>query len=220
MRSDELARLAARTIGQQEEERRRLSLELHDETAQVFAAVKLRLGLLQERADAATSKQLGELVNLVDSGMSTIRNVTESLRPTVLDELGIGAAIRSLAADFSQRTAIATSVNGIDGALELSADAELAVYRAIQEALSNVARHTGATRVRVDMERDNGSLKVRIRDDGRGFPADLDDRRLVFNGHTGLAGIRERVQAIGGAVSLGRSPEGGAEVALELPLHE
>ncbi len=219
-RTDELARLSARTIGQQEAERRRLSLELHDETAQVFAAVKLRLGLLKERADVATAAQLGQLVDLVDKGMRSIRSVTESLRPTVLDELGLSAAIRSLAADFSQRTAIHTSVSAIEGHLQLSADAELALYRAVQESLTNVARHTGATHVRVELVRQDMSLRVAIRDDGRGFPAGLDDGRLVFTGHAGLAGMRERVQALGGTLSLGRAPEGGAEVSLELPLHE
>jgi len=218
-RTDELARLSARTIGQQEEDRRRLSLELHDETAQVLAAVKLRLGLLRERADAEMSEQLGQLADLVDTGMRGIRSVTASLRPAVLDEFGVGAALRSLAADFSQRTAIETAVRGADGELRLSGDAELAVYRSVQEALANVARHTAATRVEVSVERDDARLRVCIRDDGRGFPTDLDSNRLVFSGHAGLVGMRERVQALGGVVSFGRSPHGGAEVSLELPIH-
>ncbi|MEW5918495.1 MAG: sensor histidine kinase, partial [Gemmatimonadota bacterium] len=219
-RTDELARLATRTIGQQEEERRRLSLELHDETAQVFAAVKLRLGLLREQADPVMSDQLGQLVELVDTGMRSIRSVTESLRPTVLDELGIAAAIRSLVADFEQRTRIRTRVTGVDGDFRLAPDVELALYRAIQEALSNVARHTGASAVYVDVKRRAATISVSVRDDGTGFPGELDHRRLAMNGHAGLAGIRERVAALGGMVTLGRAAEGGAEVALEMPLHE
>lgn len=219
-RTDELARLATRTIGQQEDERRRLSLELHDETAQVFAAVKLRLGLLRENAEPALSGQLGQLVDLVDTGMRSIRSVTESLRPTVLDELGIAAAIRSLVADFAERTHIKTHVTGVEDDFRLAPDLELALYRAIQEALANVARHTGAGVVHVNVRREEQSITLSVRDDGRGFPADLDPQRLVLNGHAGLAGIRERVAALGGSVRLGRAVEGGAEVSLEVPLHE
>jgi two-component system NarL family sensor kinase len=219
-RTDEQARLATRTIGQQEEERRRLSLELHDETAQVFAAVKLRLGVLREQANPAMSEQLGQLVELVDTGMRSIRSVTESLRPTVLDELGIAAAIRSLVADFEQRTRIRTRVTGVEGDFRMARDVELALYRAIQEALSNVARHTGARVVYVDVKRLADTISVSVRDDGTGFPGELDHRHLVMNGHAGLAGIRERVAALGGKVTFGRAAEGGAEVAVEMPLHE
>ncbi|MGQ0540120.1 MAG: ATP-binding protein [Gemmatimonadaceae bacterium] len=214
-RTDELARLAARTVGQHEEERRRLSLELHDETAQVLAAAKLRLGLMRERADGVMAAQLGQLVELVESGMRSIRSVTESLRPAVLEELGVGAAIRSLAGDFSQRTGIATSFSGSD--VSLSRDAELVLYRAVQESLANVARHAGARHVRLELAEAGGAVHLAVRDDGRGLPADFDEERLALNGHAGLAGIRERVRALGGALSVSRGAGGGAHVEVEVP---
>ena len=216
-RTSDLTRLSARMIEQHEEERRRLSLELHDETAQVFSAVKLQLGVLRERAAGDLADGLGRAERLVDAGMQSIRNVTETLRPTALDDLGLVPALRSLAGDFAGKCGIAVELEAPDVPPDLSPEAELALFRALQEALANVARHSDASRVRVELaERDDG-VALTISDDGVGGVESPDLARLEREGHMGLAGMRERLLALGGSLHVARAAEGGTRLELHLP---
>ena len=223
-RRAELERLQARMVRQHEEERRRLSRELHDETAQVFSAVKMQLGVLRDEAaargpaEAPRRARLDRVLGLIDTGIRSIRGVTNALRPSLLDDLGLAAALRSLAADFTERTGIAVDL-AVDEALPaLSAEADLALFRAVQEALSNVARHAAAGRVRVTVRRDaDGAVTLRVRDDGRGLGGPADLGRWERDGHLGLVGMRERLAALGGAVALGDAPGGGAELRARVP---
>jgi signal transduction histidine kinase len=218
-RTADLTRLSARMIEQHEEERRRISLELHDETAQVFSAVKLQLGLLRERVDGNEAKGLERAVALVDEGMRSIRNVTETLRPTVLDDLGLVPALRSLAAGFEGQCGIAVTLDAPDETPLLTEDAELALFRAMQEALSNVARHAPrAQHVWATLRSQGGALCLDVRDDGQGAEAPLDPERLEREGHMGLAGMRERIGSLGGTVTIGRGAEGGVLVSIRVPL--
>jgi signal transduction histidine kinase len=212
-RSDELARLSARMTRQYEEERRRLSRELHDETAQVFAAVKLQLGVLQERTGGETAHGLSRALDLVDTGMRSIRSVTETLRPTVLDELGLAPALRSLAAEISERCHLDISLHTDDGLPVLSGDAELALYRAMQESLSNVVRHAGATTVAVSVRAGEGGVHLVVRDDGDG----LGSSPRGSDVHMGLAGMRERVISLGGTLAVGSAGATGTEVRVWVP---
>ncbi len=215
-RKAELERLSRRMVQQHEEERRRLSRELHDESAQVFAAVKLQLGLAREAAGAEERPALDRAVELVGSGIRSIRAVARDLRPALLDDLGLLPALRALAGDFEEKSGIAVSIRVPERLPPLSAASELALFRALQEALSNVARHAAAGAVEVDLAEVPSGVRLRVRDDGRGLPtADLD--RLAA-GHLGIAGMRERALALGGAVRVGTSPAGGAEVEVALPL--
>ncbi len=217
-RSDELARLSARMTRQYEDERRRLSRELHDETAQVFAAVKLQLGVLQERSGGETAAGLSRALTLVDTGMRSIRSVTETLRPTVLDELGLAPALRSLAADTAERCQLDIRLSTAESIPALSGDAELALYRAMQESLSNVARHAGATAVEVSIRPGQGGVYLVVRDDGVGLlPSPSHDRRLGG----GLAGMRERVVSLGGTLTVGSvgAAGEGTEVRIWVPAH-
>ena len=216
-RSADLTRLSSRMIEQHEEERRRISLELHDETAQVFSAVKLQLGFLRERVAGDVAAGLDRAAALVDEGMQSIRNVTETLRPTVLDDLGLVPAMRSLAASFEGQCGIAVSLDAPDEAPTLSADAELALFRALQEALSNVARHARASRVGVTLHGVPGALQLEVCDDGQGAESSLDPERLEREGHMGLAGMRERIGSLGGTVALAPSPKGGVRVTIRVP---
>jgi signal transduction histidine kinase len=216
-RTGELTRLSARMIEQHEEERRRLSLELHDETAQVFSAVKLQLGLLRERADGELAAGLERAELLVDAGMQSIRDVTETLRPTALDDLGLVPALRSLATDFASKCGIAVDLAAPDESPDLSPEAELALFRALQEALANVARHSGATRVRVLLEDREEAIGLSISDDGVGGVGAPDLPRLEREGHMGLAGMRERLHALGGSLVVERAAEGGMRLDLRVP---
>lgn len=215
-RTTELERLSARMLQQHEEERRRLSLELHDETAQVFSAVKLRLGLVREEVPPPQANQLGQVLGLVDDGMASIRSVTEALRPSLLDDLGLLPALRALAGDFEARTGVRTSFAGPDALPHLNAAPELALFRAVQEGLSNIARHADATAAKVALTVAGGELTVEISDDGAG-PSEAAG---PVEERVGLTGMRERVAAFGGSVALERSPGQGTNLRVRLPLSD
>jgi signal transduction histidine kinase len=215
-RTHEFERLAARMVQQHETERRRLSRELHDETGQVFSAVRLKLGVLQEDAPAEVAGQLDDALKLMDTGIRSIRNVTNELRPSLLDDLGLVAALRALVADFGEQTGLFTRVTVPDELPGLSDEAEVALFRALQEGLSNVARHAEARSVTVRLSLRDGSIVLGVRDDGKGPPgASLDE--FERRGHMGIAGMRERITALGGAVSLNGAAGDGVHLVVRLP---
>jgi signal transduction histidine kinase len=216
-RTGELTRLSARMVEQHEAERRRLSRELHDETAQVFSAVKMELGVLREGIAPAERPRLDQVLGLIDAGIRTIRNVTNDLRPSLLDDLGLLPALRSLAAEFAERSGIRATFSAPAALPGLSSEAELALFRALQEALANVARHAAATTVEIGLSASQGRVLLQVRDDGRGFPpepVEAYERR----GHMGLAGMRERIGALGGSVRAHGAEGGGALVEVSVPL--
>jgi signal transduction histidine kinase len=219
-RTAELKRLSARMIQYHEDERRRLSRELHDETAQVFSALKLQLGLLGERADVGrgAAGDLERAQSLVDEGMRSIRNVTEKLRPAVLDELGLIAAMRSIIDDFTERCGLGVEANLPEQGPALDGDVELALYRGLQESLTNVLRHARARRVSVALGQRSGRITLRVEDDGRGMNASVTLDGLERAGRMGLAGMRDRVEALGGALALEPGEEGGTVVLISLPV--
>ena len=219
-RTKELERLSMRMVRQHEDERRRLSRELHDETAQVFTAVKMQLGVLRNASEGATRERLDRLLGLVDTGISSIRAVTNDLRPSLLDDLGLAPALRSLVADFSDRSGLPTTLDAPDELPPLAEDAELALFRALQEGLSNAAKHSGARHVDVRIAAHDGTITLTVRDDGRGLGAPADPERWERAGHMGLAGMRERIGALGGTVRTQGAPGGGALLEVSLPVHE
>ena len=215
-RTVELARLSARMIEQHEEERRRLSRELHDETAQVFSAVKMELGVLRDDVGPGHAERLDRALELVDTGIRSIRSVTNALRPSLLDDLGLLPALRSLVADFGAHSAIRIALD-VPGALPpLSKEAELALFRALQEGLSNVRRHAGAESVDVTITAEPHGVRLMVRDDGRG-PPEATPEQLEREGHMGLAGMRERISALGGSVRFGGAPGVGASLEVLVP---
>jgi signal transduction histidine kinase len=216
-RSTELARLSARMVQQHEDERRRLSRELHDETAQVFSAVKMELGVLRGKLPADQEQHLDHILGLIDTGIRSIRNVTNDLRPSLLDDLGLLPALRSLVAGFAERSGIAASLAEPEELPPLSPDAELALFRSLQEALSNVLRHAAATSVEVAIARSGTSVLLRVADNGRGLPEAPGTTQFERNGHMGLAGMRERITALGGTVRIGSGGQSGAVIEVLLP---
>ncbi len=218
-RTTALERLSARMVRQHEDERRRLSRELHDETAQVFSAVKMQLESLRSSLVPAAAPRLDRLLSLVDQGIASIRQVTSDLRPSLLDDLGLVPALRSLITDFNDRNGLLVTLTAPESVPPLSPDAELALFRALQEALSNVARHAGATAVDVLLQVDPEQLVIRVHDNGRGFPTLRDGQLRESEGRMGLTGMRERMHALGGVVEL-RNDELGAEVTMRLPMLE
>jgi signal transduction histidine kinase len=210
-RTRQLERLSVRMARQHEEERRRISLELHDETAQAFAAVKLQLGVLRETVDPSLAPRMDRVLELVDTGMRSIRNVARDLRPPLLDELGLLPALHALVEVFGERTGIRMSFDAPTALPPLSNDAELALFRAVQEALSNVARHANATSVAITLSKEDAELRLEVRDDGRGFQGDPG---------LGLTGMSERLGALGGGIQIVNAAGGGARLAVRLPFEQ
>ena len=217
-RTVELARLSARMVEQHEEERRRLSRELHDETAQVFSAVKMELGVLRDGVPPEATVRIDHALDLVDTGIRGIRSVVHSLRPSLLDDLGLLPALRSLITEFTQRSGLAVTLDAPATLRPLSKDAELALFRALQEALSNVARHAEASSITVSISQADRGLNLTVQDDGRGLPAGITPDTIERPGHMGITGMRERIGALGGTVSIEAPAGSGLRVRVSLPL--
>ncbi len=215
-RTTALEQLSARMVRQHEDERRRLSRELHDETAQVFSAVKMQLEALRPLLAEGASPRLDRLLSLVDTGIASIRQVTSDLRPSLLDDLGLRPALHSLVTDFTERSGIRATFDAPPTFPPLHPDADLALFRALQEALSNVVRHAHAAQVDVLVTVDSQGLVLTIRDDGKGFPVGRTGRIRDAEHRMGLTGMRERIFAIGGGVVITNRGQ-GAEVRISAP---
>jgi signal transduction histidine kinase len=220
-----LESLSTRMVNQHEEERRRISLELHDQSAQVWAAVKLQLGLVREQAPAALTPAVDRVLSLVDSGIRSIRGVTTHLRPPLLDDLGLLPSLRALVRNFAEQTRLDISFDSPAEIPPLSEEASLAVYRALQEGLANVARHSGATSAGVRFSVTDGSLLLVVTDNGRGLhpggtsrepDGATTDAALSY----GLTGMRQRISGLHGTMDLqSTSPDGtGATLTIRIPL--
>jgi len=216
-RTADLEQLSTRMVRQHEDERRRLSRELHDETAQVFSAVKMQLEALRSSVVPGAAPRIDRLSALVDTGIASIRQVTSDLRPSLLDDLGLLPALRSLVADFSERTGLRVQLRAPTALPAVDEEAELALFRALQEALSNVARHAAASIVDVLVQPSDLELQLMVRDNGRGFPVQRDGRIDDTRGRMGLTGMRERMFAVGGTVTV-RNLAPGAEVRIVVPV--
>jgi signal transduction histidine kinase len=216
----ELETLSARLMEIQEEERTRLSRELHDEIVQTLAVSKIEVTQAQAKLQTntlETAEHLARARALLDQNLRTIRNIALLLRPSLLDDLGLGAALQWLAQDFSKRTGITCTV--VERNLpELHAEAlNTCVFRVVQEALHNCEKHAQATRIVVDVREDDDrkTLTVAVRDNGIGFDPALETRRP---GHMGLVGMRERVAALHGTLTIQSFPGEGTLVLVELPV--
>ena len=193
-------------------------MDTHRQTAQVFSAVKMELELLRGQVPDIAAPRLERLLGLVDKGIRGIRSVVNDLRPSLLDDLGLLPALRSLVADFGERSAIRITLDAPPGLPPLSKDAELAVFRALQEALSNVVRHANAKAVSVQIAVRGRALTLVVADDGTG-PHTTDTALLEREGHMGLTGMRERIAALGGSVRFDGQPGAGARVEVQVPIH-
>ncbi len=200
-----------------EVERRRVARELHDELGQQLTAMKIDISdlersLASDRPDLQT--RCMHLRGLIDQTVASTRRIAADLRPLMLDDLGLGAALEWLAQNTAQRTGISVRV-AIDEALtEVPEPHASAIFRIVQESLTNVARHANASRVEVEVRNDNQHALVSVRDNGRGIAAGDEDKRGSF----GLLGIKERARLLGGHASIENHPGGGAVVKAHLPL--
>ncbi len=213
-RTGELARLSSRLVEQHEDERKRLARELHDETGQLFSAMRMEVGALNGvmGADAIA----GRLDSLVTAGLSSLRRVTAALRPSLLDDLGLLSAVRSLIAQVSREGQVRASLDAPDVMAPLPREHELALFRAAQEGITNVLRHAHAGQIRVAISLVAGDVVMTVDDDGVGPPSRAHLAQQEQGGHVGLVGMRERLLALGGQVGLEQSPLGGTRLCITL----
>jgi signal transduction histidine kinase len=217
-RTADLERLSTRMVLQQEEERRRLSRELHDETAQLLSAVKMELAILRDVVPEPHASRVDDALALTDAGIRSIRAVMHDLRPTLLDDLGLVPALRSVATAFAQRsgTRVRLDLPQSNDLPMLEDGADLALYRALQEALSNIGRHADASVVDITLRCDSGGVTLVVVDDGCGLPHSAPTASAPAG--MGLIGMRERFASLGGSVQLCDLPQGGAQLEARLPL--
>ncbi|GBD15974.1 Oxygen sensor histidine kinase NreB [bacterium HR26] len=210
-----LRELSLRVLTAQEEERRRIARELHDDTAQSLTAHLLRLKMLEDRGGVTDSQTLAELISQTAATLESIRAIAHELRPPSLDDLGLPAALEGLAAQQRQRFGLPVTVTIRGPRRRLDPDVELALYRIAQEALTNVAKHAQAGQAQLQLSFDNGQVTLEIRDDGRGFDVGQLPSR---HGGLGLFSMRERAQLVGAELTLASAPGAGTVVRVTAPL--
>lgn len=208
-----------RALAAAEDERMRIARELHDGTAQTLAALRVRLKLARKLQDPAKQTELlEEISEEISAAIEEVRRMARGLRPPALDMLGLAPAIESRARAIAEAGGLRLELAVQDQERLLSPETELAVYRIVQESLSNVVRHAGAETVFVGLERDDGTLEIIIRDDGRGFDLEhtLDDSGRGL----GLFGMQERASYFGGTVDIDTTPGRGTQVSVRIPIAE
>jgi two-component system sensor histidine kinase UhpB len=202
-----------RALQAQEGERLRVAQELHDGVGQTLTGVVLQLGRAAKDAPDPARTQVLEAQETARGSLEEVRRIARMLRPEALDDLGLTSALVALTERFSQGGALKVR-RDVDRELpQLSEEAELVIYRVAQEALTNVARHSGSDTAQLTLTRSNGSLTLRVLDDGHGF-----DPQRGEGG--GLRGMRERAVLVGAQLVVMRRPSGGTEVRLRVPLGE
>lgn len=222
-RTDELRRerellrrqLLEKVITAQEEERKRIARELHDSTSQNLTSLLVGLHMLETSCpDERVQSQAHELHAAAAQTLDEVHSLAMQLRPRVLDDLGLAAALERLTAEWQARHKISVDLLIHLGKQRLPDEVETALYRIIQETLTNVARHAGARSVSVLIERRNGNVIAVVEDDGAGFEAaEVENER-----HLGMLGMRERAELLGGRLTIESTPGSGASVFVEIPL--
>lgn len=215
---EELQALSDSILARREEEKRRVARELHDDIGQRLSALKMDLAMLEgDLREAGTTSCLSRAAAMhggIDAAIAAVRQISADLRPTLLDELGLAAALDWLTKDFSRRYGLTIELGAPDH-LDVNEQEATAVFRIVQEALNNVVHHAQANRVWIALDRQAGEHVLRVRDNGNGWDGALRDRtRRSF----GLLGIRERARLLGGTLALTHAPGQGFELCLRFPM--
>jgi len=209
--------LSARLLTLQDAERRKFARELHDSVGQHLAALKMAVSVLQTRHPGDAT--LEDCIKMLDDSISETRTISHLLHPPLLDEAGLNSACRWFVEGFGKRSGIDVHLDILDGAMRLPEATELVLFRGLQESLTNVHRHSGATRADVSMRRSGNEVILRVRDYGRGMsPAVLQSlQQDGSGGGVGLAGMTERIREIGGKLEI-RSSAMGTEIVARVPV--
>ncbi|MFD3823463.1 histidine kinase [Streptomyces sp. NPDC058625] len=206
---DERAASSARALSAQEDERRRIAQELHDEVGQSLTAVLLQLKRVADHALPELREELSLVQETTRGSLDEIRRIARRLRPGVLDELGLASALKALAAEFGGEGLTVQHRLGPD-LPDLGPEAELVLYRVAQEGLTNIARHAHARRAEISLRRTPSGVELRVRDDGQGIGAASEG--------AGIPGMRERALLVGADLDVGPAAAGGTLVRLVVPV--
>jgi len=201
-----------------EEERTNSAREIHDELGQLLTALKIDISWVSKRvpqAEASLVEKIGTMYELVDKAIQTVKRISSELRPGLLDDLGLAAAIEWQAQELRKRTDIDFEFRASPKEITLDRDRSTALFRICQEALTNVVRHANATRVKLSLQKKQGRILFRISDNGKG----IEEKQLSDPKAFGLIGMRERARAWGGEVKITGTPGKGTVVAVSIPLN-
>ncbi|MFN8483236.1 MAG: PAS domain S-box protein [Anaerolineae bacterium] len=217
--TDDLQRLSLELMSAQEAERKRISQELHDELGQALTAIRINLAAMERdmphESGSRLVERLTETGELVDQMLEHVRELSHDLRPTMLDELGLVPTLRWYANRFARRLGIGLDFEAVNLEERPSPEVETAVYRILQEALTNVARYAQARHVKIHLARRDGLLTLTIEDDGVGFDV---ERSLRKRAGAGLFGMRERAALLGGTLVMQSAPGRGTRLSAEMPM--
>jgi signal transduction histidine kinase len=220
-RTQERLRLLSRQLlSAQEEERKRISRELHDVIAQTLTSINVRLGTLKKEAALNTNgleRSIAGTQRLVERSVNIVHQFARELRPTVLDDLGLIPALHTFMKSFRQETGIRVSLSAFAAVERVNGDKRTVLYRVAQEALTNVARHAQASEAEVQIQKVDGAICMKIKDNGKGF---REERMLrAKNGRRlGLLGMKERLEMVGGNFTVTSAPGKGTTVLAQVPL--
>jgi PAS domain S-box-containing protein len=215
--SERLRELSAHLQKVREEERIRISREIHDELGQQLTVLKMDISWLKRKVpaeDPRVEQKMNDLMKVIDHTVKTVRKISSDLRPSLLDDLGLVAALEWHSQEFEKRSGIQTSFVAAVPELEIEPAVATAMFRIFQETLTNVARHADATRIEATLAEDNEKLVMRIRDNGRGFSkSEIGNKRTL-----GILGMQERAAIMEGEYSIDSSPGEGTIVEVKVPI--
>jgi signal transduction histidine kinase len=216
---EELRHLSRQLLSAQEEERRKISRELHDVIAQTLSGINVRLSALKSESMADTlqlQKQIADTQRLVEKSVDIIHRFARELRPTLLDDLGLIPALRSFMKTFMEDTGIRVTLKAFAGIEHSNTARRTVLYRVAQEALTNVARHAQASHAEVSIRDQKGVICMDVKDNGKGFKVDGTSKSKKHN-RLGLLGMRERIEMVGGTFCVESAPGKHTTIRVEIP---
>jgi signal transduction histidine kinase len=218
---ENLATLSSRLLKVQDDERRRIARELHDSLGQLLTAAKMELDLIQNAGQPVSADDVREPLRHIQQALGETRTISHLLHPPLLDEAGFTPAARGYVDEFGKRSGIYTTFVVPSELPRLSRNVETALFRILQEGLTNVHRHSGSNKVEIQIRRDAASLVLLIRDCGHGMPKHLLEKfkRTGAEAGVGLSGIRERIREIGGMFEI-ESTDKGTQLTITVPIEE
>ncbi|WP_136656621.1 cache domain-containing protein [Nitratireductor sp. XY-223] len=213
-----LKELSARQVDFQEDERKRVSRELHDSISQLLVSARYGLenALNSSRKEGDISQPIEKSMNALDDAIAEVRRISMALRPSVLDDMGLAAAVKSLGSEFSRQSDIDVQVEAEPLKDLLTDEAKTALYRVIQEALTNVARHSRARNVQIRLCRRRSNIHLQLEDDGIGMPRGAE--RRYRGGGLGIRNMQERIDTFGGSIRFSKGRSGGLAIEVTLPI--
>jgi len=217
---EQLRLLSRQLLSAQEEERKMISRELHDQIAQTLTGINVRLASLKTEDtlnNKGLQKKISSTQRLVEKSVDIVHRFARELRPAVLDDLGLVPALHSFMKSFATRTGVRPSLTAFAAVEQLDTAKRTVLYRVAQEALTNVGRHAQASRVDVSIQKLRGDVRMEIKDNGKSFNV---ERTLHANGgkRLGLLGMRERLEMVGGSFSVESAPGNGTTIQAQIPL--